>query len=201
MLDPGEPGSLVGAVLRCDRPTRSPTSSRRWAGVARGLLSARPSGSGTAQSAGTVLGRTIRSHGPSTPSGASAGNGGPAPRSSPEPSSPESRTTPGLLPWQSRNETGPRPEAPDDAPRGATPSQDHDQGAHSRCSALRVIATVAPDLRAVITVLQTENARAQGVALLERLIAHGNSPLYAREASVLREELRRIRTALGEPAR
>ncbi|MGH2885673.1 MAG: hypothetical protein ACRDPA_23735, partial [Solirubrobacteraceae bacterium] len=61
-----------------------------------------------------------------------------------------------------------------------------------------VIASVAPDLRAVISLLQTENASARGVALTERLIAHGNSPLYACEATVLREELRRIRSALEE---
>ena len=63
---------------------------------------------------------------------------------------------------------------------------------------LRVIASVAPDLRAVISLLETENAPARGVALTERLIAYARSPLYAREASVLREELRRIRSALEE---
>ena len=39
---------------------------------------------------------------------------------------------------------------------------------------------------------------ARGVGLLERLITHGDSPLYGREAAVLREELRRVRSALGE---
>ena len=60
-----------------------------------------------------------------------------------------------------------------------------------------VIAGVAPDLRALISVLRTENASARGVSLLERLITHGDSPLYGREAAVLREELRRVRSALG----
>jgi hypothetical protein len=60
-----------------------------------------------------------------------------------------------------------------------------------------VIASVAPDLRALISVLRTENASAMGVSLLERLITHGDSPLYGRDAAVLREELRRVRSALG----
>lgn len=63
---------------------------------------------------------------------------------------------------------------------------------------VRVIASVAPDLRAVISVLQTGSASARGVALTERLITHANSPLYAREAIVLRDELHRIRGALRE---
>jgi hypothetical protein len=62
---------------------------------------------------------------------------------------------------------------------------------------LPVIAGVAPDLRALISALRTENARARGVSLLERLITHGDSPLYGREAAVLREELGRVRSALG----
>lgn len=61
-----------------------------------------------------------------------------------------------------------------------------------------VIGSVAPDLRALISVLRTENASAKGVGLLERLITHGDSPLYGREAAVLREELRRVRSALVE---
>jgi hypothetical protein len=62
----------------------------------------------------------------------------------------------------------------------------------------RVIASVAPDLRAVIGLLRTDTALARGVALTERLIAYGDSPFYARDASALREELRRIRSALEE---
>jgi hypothetical protein len=62
----------------------------------------------------------------------------------------------------------------------------------------RVIASVAPDLRAVIGLLRTDTALARGVALTERLIAHGDSPFYARDASALREELRRIRSSLEE---
>jgi hypothetical protein len=60
-----------------------------------------------------------------------------------------------------------------------------------------VIASVATDLRGLISVLRTENASARGVGLLETLITHGDSPLYGRDAAVLREELRRVRNALG----
>jgi hypothetical protein len=66
---------------------------------------------------------------------------------------------------------------------------------------LRVIASVAPDLRAVIALLQTEPVRPRGVALTERLMTDGHSPLYGREAGLLREELRRIRHTLEEPPR
>jgi hypothetical protein len=63
---------------------------------------------------------------------------------------------------------------------------------------VRVIAGVAPDLRAVIRLLQAGPVRARGVALTERLLAYGDSPLYDREPRVLREELHRIRSALEE---
>ena len=63
---------------------------------------------------------------------------------------------------------------------------------------IRVIASVAPELRGVIGLLQTEKVRARGVALTERLLTHGDSPLYGREAGVLRAELRRILSALEE---
>jgi hypothetical protein len=63
---------------------------------------------------------------------------------------------------------------------------------------VRVIASVAPDLRAVISLLQTRPVSARGVALTERLLSYGDSPLYAREARVLREELHRIQSALEE---
>jgi hypothetical protein len=66
---------------------------------------------------------------------------------------------------------------------------------------VRVIATVAHDLRAVIDLLQTDTARARGVALIERLITDGHSPLYARDAGLLREELYRVRHALEESPR
>ncbi|HET6867145.1 MAG TPA: DUF3093 family protein [Solirubrobacteraceae bacterium] len=60
----------------------------------------------------------------------------------------------------------------------------------------RVIASVAPDLLAVISLLQTEQTRARGVAMTERLLAHGDSPLYDREPNGLLEELHRIGKAL-----
>lgn len=65
----------------------------------------------------------------------------------------------------------------------------------------RVIASVVPDLLAVISLLQTEQTRARGIAMTERLLAHGDSPLYAREARILGDELHRIRNALEEQPR
>ncbi len=66
---------------------------------------------------------------------------------------------------------------------------------------VRVIASVDPDLRVVIGLLRTEKACARGVALIERLLTDGHSPLYAREVSLLREELHRAQHALAESAR
>jgi hypothetical protein len=63
---------------------------------------------------------------------------------------------------------------------------------------VRVIAGVAGDLRAVIGLLETERVRARGVALIERLMSDGGSPLYGRDASLLREELHRVRHALED---
>ena len=60
-----------------------------------------------------------------------------------------------------------------------------------------VIASVAPDLCALISVLRTKTL-APGCGSARAAITHGDSPLYGREAAVLREELRRVRSALGE---
>jgi hypothetical protein len=80
--------------------------------------------------------------------------------------------------------------------RALCPPRIMTRGARPLFSVL-VIASVEPDLRAVIGVLRTENASAMGVGLIERLITHGDSPLYDRHAAVLREELCRVRRALG----
>lgn len=61
-----------------------------------------------------------------------------------------------------------------------------------------VIARVGPDLRALIERLQTERAHARGVALIERLIIDGGSPLYRDNEKRLREELHRVRFVLDE---
>ncbi|HET7048530.1 MAG TPA: hypothetical protein VFI54_09715 [Solirubrobacteraceae bacterium] len=63
---------------------------------------------------------------------------------------------------------------------------------------VRVIASVSGDLRAVIRLLQKKHARARGVALTERLIVDGGSPLYAQDQMRLREELHRVRHLLEE---
>jgi hypothetical protein len=59
----------------------------------------------------------------------------------------------------------------------------------------RVIAAVAPELRAVIGLLRTSNPPARGVALIDRLITDGHSPFYGYELAPLRDELEHIRQA------
>lgn len=61
-----------------------------------------------------------------------------------------------------------------------------------------VIAAVANDLRAVVSLLQNQHARARGVALTERLITDGGSALYSDNEIRLREELNRVRGVLEE---
>jgi hypothetical protein len=61
-----------------------------------------------------------------------------------------------------------------------------------------LIASVSGDLRAVIARLQTEQPYARGVALTEQLITDGGSPLYGHNERRLREEIHRVRYALGE---
>jgi hypothetical protein len=63
---------------------------------------------------------------------------------------------------------------------------------------IRVVAGVSGDLRAVISLLQKKHARARGVALTERLIVDGGSPLYGQDQTRLREELHRVRGLLEE---
>jgi hypothetical protein len=56
----------------------------------------------------------------------------------------------------------------------------------------RVVAAVEPELGRVAARLQTGAADARGVAMLERLIRHGESVLYGDDVRPLREELRRV---------
>jgi hypothetical protein len=58
------------------------------------------------------------------------------------------------------------------------------------------VATVVDDLQAIIALLRTETPRARGVALAERLLTEGVSPLYGVNAIALRDELRRVRYLL-----
>jgi hypothetical protein len=58
------------------------------------------------------------------------------------------------------------------------------------------VAAVTDDLREIVKLLHTGVARARGVALAERLLTEGVSPLYGYDAIALRDELRRVRYLL-----
>jgi hypothetical protein len=58
---------------------------------------------------------------------------------------------------------------------------------HSR----RVLTAAEPDLRGVVTRLRAGGGELRGVALLDRLITSGASPLYGESVDPLREELAR----------
>jgi hypothetical protein len=58
------------------------------------------------------------------------------------------------------------------------------------------VATVVEDLQAIIALLRSDAPQARGVALAERLLTEGFSPLYGENAVALRDELRRVRYLL-----
>jgi hypothetical protein len=58
------------------------------------------------------------------------------------------------------------------------------------------VASVTDDLREIVRLLHTGVAQARGVALAERLLTEGVSPLYGYDAVALRDELRRVRYLL-----
>jgi hypothetical protein len=66
----------------------------------------------------------------------------------------------------------------------------------------RQIRTAAPELRAIAALLRSSPVDARGVALVERLLTSGGSPLYDREPAELRRALERIRAELdrADPA-
>jgi hypothetical protein len=55
-----------------------------------------------------------------------------------------------------------------------------------------VVALVAEDLRAISRRLRAQRASVRGVALTERLVSDGTSPLYRDQADARRGELRRV---------
>jgi hypothetical protein len=63
---------------------------------------------------------------------------------------------------------------------------------------VRVIRGVAPELRAIAEQLRAAAPAVQGVALIERLLHDGASPLYGSEVEPLRRELGRARYLLEE---
>jgi hypothetical protein len=58
------------------------------------------------------------------------------------------------------------------------------------------VSSVTEDLREIVKLLHTGVAQARGVALAERLLTEGISPLYGYDAIALRDELRRVRYLL-----
>jgi hypothetical protein len=58
------------------------------------------------------------------------------------------------------------------------------------------VSSVIEDLREIVRLLHTGVAQARGVALAERLLIEGVSPLYGYDAIALRDELRRVRYLL-----
>jgi hypothetical protein len=60
----------------------------------------------------------------------------------------------------------------------------------------RVVTDVADDLGRIAALLRSESAAARGVAYTEWLLTHGVSVLYGKDASALREELRRLQYLL-----
>lgn len=62
----------------------------------------------------------------------------------------------------------------------------------------RVIAEVEPELAAVAQRLRAEPAGVRGIAMAQRLVSDGCSPLYGASAGELRQELHRIIFRLGD---
>lgn len=60
-----------------------------------------------------------------------------------------------------------------------------------------VLAAVEPQLLDVARLLDAEGAGVRGIAMLDRLITSGTSPLYGSRVEPLRDELGRIRYLLG----
>lgn len=61
---------------------------------------------------------------------------------------------------------------------------------------VRVLATVAPQLREVAGLLESDAPAVRGVAMVDWLISDGQSPLYGRSVAALRDELWRARYLL-----
>jgi hypothetical protein len=58
------------------------------------------------------------------------------------------------------------------------------------------VSSVTDDLREIVRLLHSGVAHARGIALAERLLTEGVSPLYGYDAIALRDELRRVRYLL-----
>jgi len=65
---------------------------------------------------------------------------------------------------------------------------------------VRLVREVAPELHEIAGLLRVVTSGARGVALSERLLTSGASPLYGEEIDDLRNELRRVREELRSDA-
>jgi hypothetical protein len=72
---------------------------------------------------------------------------------------------------------------------------DMPSGRPSLCSR-RVVAAVKPQLREAAALMRESGANVRGVALVDRLLTCGDSPLYGEDAALLRDELARARYML-----
>ena len=62
---------------------------------------------------------------------------------------------------------------------------------------VHVVRAVAPELADIASLLRSESPALRGIAITERLLSDGCSPLYGDDAEQLRRELHRIRFLLG----
>jgi hypothetical protein len=61
----------------------------------------------------------------------------------------------------------------------------------------RLLAATKPQLREVAALLREDQANPRGIALVDRLLTRGESPLYGQDAALLRDELARARYLLA----
>jgi hypothetical protein len=64
-------------------------------------------------------------------------------------------------------------------------------------SSARVVAQAAPELEELAERLPEGEVSVRAMAMTERLLCHGTSPLYGHDPDALRWQLRRIRLTLG----
>lgn len=64
-----------------------------------------------------------------------------------------------------------------------------------------LIEAAQDELRGIVAVLESGEASIRGTAFVERIVTHGESSLYGRDVTALRDDLSRARAMLGEGSR